>query len=78
VSTWRFELRWQHRVRDRRRKQAVTRNGSTGEARARFGCITSVGTTDDGRLRRITVRLSAEYARRPFDAQRGQRCSDHI
>lgn len=38
-------------------------------ARARFGYTAPVGTTDDGRLRRITVHLPAEYARRLFDAQ---------
>lgn len=64
--------RWQPRVRDRRRKQAATRTGITVEARARFGYRAPIGTTDDGRQRRITVHLpAADYARRLFDAQRG-------
>ncbi|MFG2887375.1 telomere-protecting terminal protein Tpg [Streptomyces sp. NPDC048297] len=63
--------RWQPRVRDRRRKQAATRTGITVEARARFGYSAPIGTTDDGRQRRITVHLPADYARRLFDAQRG-------
>jgi hypothetical protein len=63
--------RWQPQVRDRRRRQAATTTGITVEARARFGYTAPVGTTDDGRLRRITVHLPAEYARRLFDAQQG-------
>jgi hypothetical protein len=63
--------RWQPRVRDRRRQQAATSTGITVETRARFGYTAPIGTTDDGRIRRITVRLPAEYARRLFDAQRG-------
>lgn len=63
--------RWQPKVRDRRRRQAATATGITVEARACFGYTAPVGTTDDGRVRRITVHLPAEYARRLFDAQQG-------
>ncbi|PAZ16488.1 DNA-binding protein [Streptomyces sp. SA15] len=63
--------RWQPKVRDRRRRQAAAATGITVEARARFGYTAPIGTTDDGRMRRITVHLPAEYARRLFDAQRG-------
>ncbi|WP_328665241.1 XRE family transcriptional regulator [Streptomyces sp. NBC_00322] len=63
--------RWQPKVRDRRRKQAATSTGITVEARARFGYTAPIGTTDDGRMRRITVHLPADYARRLFDAQQG-------
>lgn len=41
------------------------------ETRARFGYTAPIGTTDDGRQRRITVHLPADYARRLFDAQQG-------
>ncbi|MFC4499570.1 MULTISPECIES: telomere-protecting terminal protein Tpg [Streptomyces] len=63
--------RWQPRVRDRRRRQAAAATGIVVEARARFGYSAPIGTTDDGRQRRITVHLSADYARRLFDAQQG-------
>ncbi|MFE7359126.1 telomere-protecting terminal protein Tpg, partial [Streptomyces sp. NPDC057543] len=46
---------------------AVT--GITVETRARFGYTAPVGTTDDGRFRRLTVRLPATYAQRLFDAR---------
>lgn len=39
------------------------------ETRARFGYTAPVGTTDDGRFRRLTVRLPATYAQRLFDAR---------
>lgn len=39
------------------------------ETRARFGYTAPVGTTDDGRFRRLTVHLPPEYARRLFDAR---------
>ncbi|MFJ3043869.1 telomere-protecting terminal protein Tpg [Streptomyces tendae] len=61
--------RWQPQVRKRRQKQAATSGGITVETRARFGYTAPVGTTDDGRFRRLTVHLPAEYARRLFEAR---------
>ncbi|WP_331747093.1 XRE family transcriptional regulator (plasmid) [Streptomyces sp. NBC_00853] len=61
--------RWQPVVRGRRRKEAATRTGITVETRARFGYTAPVGTTDDGRMRRLTVHLPPAYAQRLFDAQ---------
>ncbi|MGP3637550.1 telomere-protecting terminal protein Tpg [Streptomyces sp. 24-1644] len=60
--------RWQPQVRKRRRKQAAA-SGITVETRARFGYESSAGSTDDGRFRRLTVRLPAAYAQRLFDAR---------
>ncbi|MFJ8351524.1 telomere-protecting terminal protein Tpg [Streptomyces sp. NPDC094153] len=61
--------RWQPLVRKRRRRQAAATGGITVETRARFGYTAPVGTTDDGRFRRLTVHLPPEYARRLFDAR---------
>ncbi|MFH8701872.1 telomere-protecting terminal protein Tpg [Streptomyces chartreusis] len=61
--------RWQPQVRKRRQRQAATTGGITVETRARFGYTAPVGTTDDGRFRRITVHLPPEYAQRLFDAR---------
>ncbi|MFE2053408.1 telomere-protecting terminal protein Tpg [Streptomyces sp. NPDC059459] len=61
--------RWQPQVRRRRRKQAATTRGITVETRARFGYTAPVGTTDDGRFRRLTVHLPPTYAQRLFDAR---------
>lgn len=70
--------RWQPQVRKRRQKQAATATGITVETRARFGYTAPVGTTDDGRFRRLTVHLPGVRAapvrrpqhgcRRPADA----------
>jgi hypothetical protein len=61
--------RWQPQVRKRRRKEAATSTGITVETRARFGYTAPIGTTDDGRMRRLTVHLPPEYANRLFEAQ---------
>ncbi|MBK3386231.1 telomere-protecting terminal protein Tpg [Streptomyces albidoflavus] len=61
--------RWQPLVRKRRQKQAAATGGITVETRARFGYTAPVGTTDDGRFRRLTVRLPPAYAQRLFDAR---------
>ncbi|MFH9758628.1 telomere-protecting terminal protein Tpg [Streptomyces anulatus] len=61
--------RWQPLVRKRRQKQAAASGGITVETRARFGYTAPVGTTDDGRFRRLTVHLPATYAQRLFDAR---------
>ncbi|MGA4846538.1 telomere-protecting terminal protein Tpg [Streptomyces sp. G5(2025)] len=63
------KARWQPLVRKRRQKQAATSGGITVETRARFGYSAAVGTTDDGRFRRLTVHLPATYAQRLFDAR---------
>ncbi|MDQ0904745.1 DNA-binding transcriptional regulator YdaS (Cro superfamily) [Streptomyces canus] len=49
--------RWQPQVRKRRQRKAATTGGITVETRARFGYTAPVGTTDDGRFRRLTVHL---------------------
>lgn len=49
--------RWQPEVRRRHRKQAATATGITIETRARFGYTAPIGTTDDGRMRKLTVHL---------------------
>ena len=61
--------RWQPQVRKRRQKQAATTTGITVETRARFGYTAPIGTTDDGRFRRLTVHLPPAYAQRLFNAR---------
>jgi hypothetical protein len=61
--------RWQPQVRKRWQQQAATTGGITVETRARFGYTAPVGTTDDGRFRRLTVHLPRAYAQRLFDAR---------
>ncbi|MCX5357084.1 telomere-protecting terminal protein Tpg [Streptomyces mirabilis] len=61
--------RWQPQVRKRRQQQAAATGGITVETRARFGYTAPIGTTDDGRFRRLTVHLPPQYAQRLFDAR---------
>ncbi|MFG2716591.1 telomere-protecting terminal protein Tpg [Streptomyces goshikiensis] len=56
--------RWQPLVRKRARAQAATTTGLVVETRARFGFTAAPGTTDDGRMRRITQHLPAALAGR--------------
>ncbi|MFJ3927885.1 telomere-protecting terminal protein Tpg [Streptomyces sp. NPDC090022] len=61
--------RWQPLVRKRARDQAAKQTGIVIETRARFGFTAAPGTTDDGRMRRITQHLPPEYASRLLAAQ---------
>ncbi|WP_030303969.1 telomere-protecting terminal protein Tpg [Streptomyces katrae] len=61
--------RWQPLVRKRARDRAASTTGLVIETRARFGFTAAPGTTDDGRMRRITQHLPPEYAARLFSAQ---------
>ncbi|MFD5065492.1 telomere-protecting terminal protein Tpg [Streptomyces sp. NPDC058394] len=71
AATLEAEVRkdWQPRVRERARKQAATSTGIVIETRARFGFTAAPGTTDDGRIRRITQHLPPQDAAWLFDAQ---------
>ncbi|MFE2246036.1 telomere-protecting terminal protein Tpg [Streptomyces lavendulae] len=61
--------RWQPRIRAKAKKTAATTGRIVVDTRARFGYTAAVGTTDDGRLRHLTVALPPEFAGRLFDAQ---------
>ncbi|MET9871646.1 XRE family transcriptional regulator [Streptomyces sp. NPDC006386] len=61
--------RWQPRVRAQARRAAATTAGIVIDTRARFGYTAAPGTTDDARLRHLTVALPPEYAARLFDTQ---------
>ncbi|GGY35376.1 telomere-protecting terminal protein Tpg [Streptomyces djakartensis] len=61
--------RWQPQIRARARQRAATTGGIVIDTRARIGYTAPVGTTDDARLRHLTVALPPQYAARLFDAQ---------
>ncbi|WP_327232670.1 helix-turn-helix domain-containing protein [Streptomyces sp. NBC_01317] len=60
---------WQPRVRQRARRKAASSTGVVIETRARFGFTAAPGTSDDGRIRRITQHLPPPYAARLFEAR---------
>ncbi|CAM5603035.1 telomere-protecting terminal protein Tpg [Streptomyces fumanus] len=61
--------RWQPQVRARARQRAATTDGIVIDTRARIGYTAPIGTTDDARLRHVTIALPPRYAARLFDAQ---------
>ncbi|MFE9137790.1 telomere-protecting terminal protein Tpg [Streptomyces sp. NPDC007355] len=61
--------RWQPQIRAKARKKAATTGGIVIDTRARIGYTAPIGSTDEGRLRHLTVALPPHYAARLFDAQ---------
>ncbi|MCX4704344.1 XRE family transcriptional regulator [Streptomyces sp. NBC_01373] len=61
--------RWQPQIRARARQQAATTGGIVIDTRARIGYTAPIGSTDDARIRHLTVALPPQYAARLFDAQ---------
>ncbi|CAL9610495.1 hypothetical protein SUDANB6_05640 [Streptomyces sp. enrichment culture] len=61
--------RWQPKVRARARQAAATTGGIMIDTRARFGFTAAPGTTDDARLRHLTLALPPHHAARLFQAQ---------
>ncbi|MFD4002317.1 telomere-protecting terminal protein Tpg, partial [Streptomyces rubiginosohelvolus] len=61
--------RWQPQIRARARQKAATTSGIVIDTRARIGYTAPVGTTDENRIRHLTVALPPRFAARLFDAQ---------
>ncbi|GGL17185.1 telomere-protecting terminal protein Tpg [Streptomyces flaveus] len=60
--------RWQPQIRAKARQKAATTGGIVIDTRARIGYTAPIGTTDEDRLRHLTVALPPQYAARLFDA----------
>jgi hypothetical protein len=61
--------RWQPVIRAKARREAMTTGGIVIDTRARIGYTAPIGTTDDARLRHLTVALPPQHAARLFEAQ---------
>ncbi|MGW0611396.1 telomere-protecting terminal protein Tpg [Streptomyces sp. NPDC002788] len=61
--------RWQPQIRAKARQKAATTGGIVIDTRARIGYTAPIGTTDEDRLRHLTVALPPQYAARLFEAQ---------
>ncbi|MFE9703184.1 telomere-protecting terminal protein Tpg [Streptomyces sp. NPDC005930] len=61
--------RWQPQIRAKARRKAASTDGIVIDTRARIGYTAPMGTTDEDRLRHLTVALPPQYAARLFDAQ---------
>ncbi|GAA3153238.1 telomere-protecting terminal protein Tpg [Streptomyces rectiviolaceus] len=63
------EKRWQPQIRARARMKAATTDGIVIDTRARLGYTAPIGTTDEARMRDLTVALPPRFAARLFEAQ---------
>ncbi|MEU1011014.1 XRE family transcriptional regulator [Streptomyces sp. NPDC005890] len=70
--------RWQPRIREQARHQAATATGLVIDTRARFGFTAAPGTTDDARVRHLTLALPPAHAARLFDAQQAGATDDQL
>ncbi|MEU6459589.1 XRE family transcriptional regulator [Streptomyces sp. NPDC047065] len=61
--------RWQPQIRAKARARAASTGGIVIDTRARMGYTAPIGTTDQDRIRHLTVALPPQYAARLFDAQ---------
>ncbi len=70
--------RWQPQIRARARQQAARTGGIVIDTRARIGYTAPIGSTDDARIRHLTVALPPQYAARLFDAQQQGASDQHL
>ncbi|MEV7673098.1 XRE family transcriptional regulator [Streptomyces sp. NPDC088752] len=63
--------RWQPQIRARARQRAASTDGIVIDTRARMGYTAPIGSTDQDRVRHLTIALPPVYAARLFDAQDG-------
>ncbi|OIK23578.1 telomere-protecting terminal protein Tpg [Streptomyces malaysiense] len=61
--------RWQPQIRAKARQRAATTGGIVIDTRARMGYTAPIGSTDQDRIRHLTVALPPQYAARLFHAQ---------
>ncbi|MFF7976180.1 telomere-protecting terminal protein Tpg [Streptomyces sp. NPDC007905] len=61
--------RWQPQVRAKARQKAATTGGIIIDTRARLGYTAPIGSTDQDRIRHLTVALPPRHVARLFEAQ---------
>ncbi|MFC8248463.1 telomere-protecting terminal protein Tpg [Streptomyces chartreusis] len=61
--------RWQPQIRAKAREEAASTGGIVIDTRARMGYDAPIGSTDESRIRHLTVALPPQYAARLFNAQ---------
>ncbi|MFM9500376.1 telomere-protecting terminal protein Tpg [Streptomyces galilaeus] len=61
--------RWQPQIRAKAKERAATTGGIVIDTRARLGYTAPIGSTDQDRIRHLTVALPPQHAARLFDAQ---------
>lgn len=61
--------RWQPQIRAKAKARAAATDGIVIDTRARLGYTAPIGSTDQDRIRHLTVALPPQYAARLFEAQ---------
>ncbi|MEV4976756.1 telomere-protecting terminal protein Tpg [Streptomyces scopuliridis] len=61
--------RWQPQIRAKARQKAASTGGIVIDTRARMGYTAPIGSTDQDRIRHLTVALPPRFAARLFEAQ---------
>ncbi|MFI1839762.1 telomere-protecting terminal protein Tpg [Streptomyces olivaceoviridis] len=61
--------RWQPQIRAKAKERAATTGGIVIDTQARMGYTAPIGSTDEDRVRHLTVALPPRYAARLFEAQ---------
>ncbi|RFU83732.1 XRE family transcriptional regulator [Streptomyces triticagri] len=72
------KARWQPQIRKKAREKAATTGGIVIDTRARMGYTAPIGSTDQDRIRHLTVALPPRYAARLFDAQEAGASDDQL
>ncbi|MFF8323006.1 telomere-protecting terminal protein Tpg [Streptomyces bobili] len=63
------KARWQPQIRAKAKERAATTGGIVIDTRARLGYTAPIGSTDQDRIRHLTVALPPQHAARLLDAQ---------
>ncbi|MFJ8664077.1 telomere-protecting terminal protein Tpg [Streptomyces sp. NPDC093795] len=72
------KARWQPQVKAKAREKAASTGGIVIDTRARLGYTAPIGSTDQDRIRHLTVALPPQYAARLFDAQEAGATDAHL
>ncbi|MFD5098912.1 telomere-protecting terminal protein Tpg [Streptomyces albidochromogenes] len=70
--------RWQPQIRAKAKQKAATTGGIVIDTRARLGYVAPIGSTDEDRIRHLTVALPPRHAARLFEAQEQGASDDRL
>ncbi|WP_405738789.1 XRE family transcriptional regulator [Streptomyces sp. NBC_01525] len=70
--------RWQPQIRAKAREKAASTGGIVIDTRARLGYVAPIGSTDEDRIRHLTVALPPHHAARLFEAQEQGASDDRL
>ncbi|MEV8312219.1 XRE family transcriptional regulator [Streptomyces flavidovirens] len=70
--------RWQPQIRAKAKEKAATTGGIVIDTRARLGYVAPIGSTDEDRIRHLTVALPPRHAARLFEAQEQGASDDRL